>query len=190
LTKLFVLSIVVLTEYIFLPSNITILVGFDKIIKGFIMKIVTIFYASVFFISTFLPSGVLGQHTLTLSFSGMGPHSGQQFGVRVIDMATAEEVGRTMLAEIPQSGTFDLELLVLIPENNYRVDFFADFNDNGMYDTPPADHAWRLELEGVQGDWTGGVTVKHGEFSGFGTAPDFGGINLGTRGNLTRSKRA
>jgi hypothetical protein len=32
------------------------------------------------------------------------------------------------------------------------VDFYADHNGNGVYDPPPADHAWRLELNDVAGD--------------------------------------
>jgi hypothetical protein len=33
--------------------------------------------------------------------------------------------------------------------SSYHVDIWVDFNENGRYDAPPADHAWRLELNEV-----------------------------------------
>ena len=34
------------------------------------------------------------------------------------------------------------------------VNFFADHNGNGAYDTPPTDHAWQMDLNNVTGDTT------------------------------------
>lgn len=35
---------------------------------------------------------------------------------------------------------------------SYRVDFYADHNGNGRYDTPPTDHAWRIDVDNVTND--------------------------------------
>jgi hypothetical protein len=43
--------------------------------------------------------------------------------------------------------------------NDYYVDFYADHNGNGVYDPPPADHAWRLDLMNVTGD--SGLDFSH-----------------------------
>ena len=32
---------------------------------------------------------------------------------------------------------------ILIAGETYLVDFYVDYNRNGRYDAPPADHAWR-----------------------------------------------
>lgn len=92
---------------------------------------------------------------LTLNLTGFTPHTGQAMEFRVIEVATNRTVGvyRTEAVVAP-------DFTVTIPdviENgaNYQLDFFADFNMNGMYDTPPTDHAWRLT--GVGG--TSGLTL-------------------------------
>jgi len=92
-------------------------------------------------------------YLLTLDLTGMTPHLGQLFEARVVDMADGMEVGRTTLDSIPFAD-FSVSIAGLEIGHSYNVDFFADFNDNGMYDAPPTDHAWRLTLEDVQGDTT------------------------------------
>ena len=229
-----------------------------------------------------ITSRVWGQYKLTLSVSGMGPHIGQTFLVRVVDEGNLEEVGRSVLTSIP-GASFDVELYVLILGHSYTVDFFVDFNGNGQYDAPPADYAWRLTLTNAQGDeilnfayntnftdigwdsefnisdyagiwtgywinatfgssepidasvevipdsqkvrvtstssnilgnsavetkvgvgfyntgqdsvvvnapspWTGTAVVRHGEFAGSGTAPEFGGTNIEIKGNFGPSQ--
>ncbi len=37
---------------------------------------------------------------------------------------------------------------------DYQVDFYADFNDNGTYDAPPTDHAWRIQGTGTSNGLT------------------------------------
>ena len=32
----------------------------------------------------------------------------------------------------------------LVPGRRYRLEFYADVNDDGTYDDPPVDHAWRV----------------------------------------------
>ncbi len=39
------------------------------------------------------------------------------------------------------------------------IDLYADFNNNSLYDAPPTDHAWRLEVNNVTGNET--VNFSH-----------------------------
>ncbi len=65
---------------------------------------------------------------------------------------------RTYLAADTTLSAFpaaDLQLVipgVIFAGRNYNVDFYADLNKNGIYDAPPADHAWRMMLAGVTGN--------------------------------------
>lgn len=90
---------------------------------------------------------------LTLQFSGMTPHVGQQLEIRIIDKANGKEVGREEVSAIPSSD-FPVDLTVILPNHSYFVDFYADLNENSLYNPPPTDHAWRLDLDNVTGDTT------------------------------------
>jgi hypothetical protein len=95
--------------------------------------------------------------TITLQFRNMGPHAGLALALRVVDTATGAELDRLAVPEIPTSP-FDLEIEVAIG-GSYQVDFFIDINDNGRYDAPPTDRAWRLLLTDVQE--SGALAVDH-----------------------------
>jgi plastocyanin len=86
---------------------------------------------------------------LTVEFIGMNPHVGQDFYLALIDSISGKEVSRVhTIADV----SFSVEVAGIQPGHSYHVDFWADHNRNGMYDTPPADHAWRLKLNDVTGD--------------------------------------
>jgi len=95
---------------------------------------------------------------LVLRFEEMDPHIGQMLELRVVDTDTMAEIARVSLPEIA-SSSFDLEIGGLQIGSNIRLDFYADANDSGLYEAPPEDHAWRLELMGVQMD--GSLTFAH-----------------------------
>lgn len=86
---------------------------------------------------------------LTVNFASMNPHVDQTLWLRVVDKSTMNEVGRISTTI---SASFNVELTLLLVGSSYFVDFFADFNNNGIYDAPPTDHAWREELDNVAGD--------------------------------------
>ena len=96
---------------------------------------------------------VWGQGTVTLVFSGMNPHLGQQFELRIVNKSTGAELERITVPEVPVPE-FELSFAVLEEGASYRIDFYADHSGNGRYDSPPTDHAWRLELTSVSGDIT------------------------------------
>ncbi len=89
--------------------------------------------------------------TLTVDFSGMNPHVGQTLWLAVIDKVSGKEIERK--SEIV-SVDFSMQISGLAMNHSYNVDFFADHNKNGTYDTPPTDHAWRMALNDVMGDTT------------------------------------
>jgi hypothetical protein len=93
----------------------------------------------------------LAQFELTMNFQQFDPHINQRLELRVIDRADSAEVGRMVVPSIPASD-FSLALYTLVEGHSYNIDFFADFNDNGVYDPPPADHAWRLTLDNATQD--------------------------------------
>ena len=98
-----------------------------------------------------LSVGAFADAVLALRFEDMGPHIGQLLGLRVVDADTGVEIARMSLPEVP-AASFELEIGGLEIGGSIRLDFYADANGNGVYDAPPADHAWRVELPGVQGD--------------------------------------
>jgi hypothetical protein len=94
---------------------------------------------------------IMWQNKLMVHFTGMNPHDGQMLYLRVVDKASGMEVYRTMQTVSPE---FSVAAMGIETGKSYNIDFFSDHNGNGMYDAPPADHAWRLELNDVMGDTT------------------------------------
>jgi hypothetical protein len=85
----------------------------------------------------------------TFHATGMLPHVGQLFQLRVIVANTGQVVGVYHLAAVP-AATFDIVIPGIIANAvPYRIDFWADTNGNSDYDTPPVDHAWRMTGDGT-----------------------------------------
>ena len=59
-----------------------------------------------------------------------------------------------MIVDPIMNANFTVYSYAIVPGNSYNIDFFADLNGNRMYDKPPTDHAWRLQLMNVMGDTT------------------------------------
>lgn len=93
-------------------------------------------------------SVAVAQQKLTIAFTGMTPHLGQLFQLRVVDKATNNEVAHHTIRSLA-SASFTLEMLCLEIGKSYSIDMYADLNTNGRYDAPPTDHAWRLSAENV-----------------------------------------
>jgi type IX secretion system substrate protein len=92
------------------------------------------------------------KHLLTIDFTNMTPHIGQQLEIRVRDVnQTGREVGRFTMPAI-MSADFMVGLPYLDLGRTYFIDFYADLNQNGTYDAPPTDHAWREMVSEAQGD--------------------------------------
>lgn len=88
-------------------------------------------------------------YKLTVNFAGMNPHVGETLWVAVVEQSTKTEVARVKKTI---ETSFSLEFDVLQPGKSYNIDLFSDDNDNGKYDVPPTDHAWRLQVNNVTGN--------------------------------------
>lgn len=87
----------------------------------------------------------------TMHLVGFDDYVGRELHLRVAgttdwqppDPGPYEEIFRTSIV-IP-SGDFSFDQLAgAISCLSLHVDFFVDVNDDGVYDPPPTDHAWRL----------------------------------------------
>jgi hypothetical protein len=92
---------------------------------------------------------IMWKNKLTVHFMGMNPHVGQTLQLAVIDKNSGMEVDRV---SVVAEADFMVDVLGVENGMSYYVDFFADHNKNGVYDAPPADHAWRMDLNEVMGD--------------------------------------
>ena len=97
------------------------------------------------------PKEETGPFNLTVNFTGMTPHVGETLWLAVIDQATKMEIGRVKTIA---AVSFSLEIPGIEAGKSYNVEFYADHNKNGMYDAPPADHAWRMQVNEVTGNTT------------------------------------
>ncbi|WP_372936221.1 T9SS type A sorting domain-containing protein [Mariniphaga sediminis] len=89
------------------------------------------------------------QNKLTVNFAGMNPHVGQTLRLWVIDKSSGAEIS---YSGVMATAEFSVEVFGIENGKSYNIDFYADHNNNGTYDEPPVDHAWRLELNNVAGD--------------------------------------
>lgn len=98
--------------------------------------------------------GTLGtEELLIISFKQMLAHIGQTFTLYVKDLSSGEVLDSVIIESVVEED-FEVESSVIEIGGSYQIDFWADLNENGQYDPPPADHAWRLLLEEVEGDTT------------------------------------
>lgn len=90
---------------------------------------------------------------LSITFSDMDPHVGQDLYIRVIDKGSRREVVRMDMPEITSSFAVQIEDVIVIG-HSYHVEFFVDANDNGVYDDPPTDHSWTADVDDAAGNET------------------------------------
>lgn len=89
------------------------------------------------------------KYNLTINFTGMNPHVGQVLWLEVVEKTTGKAVERKKQTV---STNFSVEVAGIEKDHSYFVNFYADHNNNGKYDVPPVDHAWRMELNHVSGN--------------------------------------
>jgi hypothetical protein len=90
-------------------------------------------------------------YIVTINFTGMTPHIGQMFEIRLEDDNTGKEIDRIKLNSIP-SADFNVLFVGVKLGMQYKLEFYADLNGNGLYDAPPTDHAWMMTFENMTGD--------------------------------------
>ena len=87
---------------------------------------------------------------LTLRFTAMTPHVGQKLTLFVRDNM-GMDMDNVVVPSV-QGPNFDVLSWAIKPGASYNLDFYADHNKNGVYNAPPADHAWRISLTNVKSD--------------------------------------
>jgi plastocyanin len=92
-----------------------------------------------------------GKYNLTINFTGMTPHVGENIYLSLTDKNSGIELERKKQIA---SASFSVVFSGIEKDHSYNVDFYADHNKNGGYDAPPVDHAWRMELNNVTGEST------------------------------------
>ena len=102
----------------------------------------------VFFV--FLSQHLFAHENVNIHFTGMGLHLNQNLYLRVVNKGTMKETART--EQLISSADLDIVISAVDVGRSYFIDFFADVNSNAIYDVPPADHAWRLELDSAVGN--------------------------------------
>jgi hypothetical protein len=90
-------------------------------------------------------------YQVVVHFTGMSPHLNQMLELRVENDNTNLEVDRVKIGSIP-TADFDVTIIGTKLNTEYKVEFYADHNSNGLYDAPPTDHAWLLTFENLTGD--------------------------------------
>lgn len=89
---------------------------------------------------------------LTVHFTAMTPHVGQLFTLYVRDGAGTYL--DTVVIDQLTEAEFDVSSWAVDTAESYMIDLWADLNMNSTYDAPPADHAWRLEIDSLVSDTT------------------------------------
>jgi len=91
------------------------------------------------------------QYKLTVNFKGMTLHLDQVMYLYLRNHET-DLIFDSLKVDPIVSDTFDVSFFSIEPDGSYHVDFYVDFNENGGYDLPPTDHAWRIHLLHIEGD--------------------------------------
>ncbi len=109
------------------------------------------------------PEEGLQNNGLTIAFTGMTPHIGQNLYLALKSENSWEIERQKMMVD---SASFEVNFDTVMVDSSYMVDFWADLNKNGRYDVPPADHAWRITVDSVKGDTT--IPFAHNtDFDGY-----------------------
>jgi hypothetical protein len=96
-----------------------------------------------------------------MELSGMAVHKGKMLEVMVIENDSGRAVGLYRMQSIP-GDKFEITIPGIIDLGGvvYRVEFYADANDNRKFDGLPTDHTWVRFVE--SNDKEARATFKHG----------------------------
>jgi hypothetical protein len=90
-------------------------------------------------------------HSLSMNFLEMSPHLNQTLIIYIVDNVYRNIIEDTSVTIL--SDSFEIQFGdILVDGRGYNVDFYADFNENGEYDVPPVDHAWRRTIDPAASD--------------------------------------
>jgi hypothetical protein len=81
---------------------------------------------------------------LTLNLNNMNSNVGQEITIRV--MSSDNVLQSQAIINVLESADASITIPNIIDDGSYHIDMFADVNDNGSYDPPPTDDAWRIDI--------------------------------------------
>jgi len=81
---------------------------------------------------------------VAIDMMAVTPHMNQKMEFRVV--SDDDELVALGVLDPLASANYEFTLPNSTPAGAHRMDFFADLNDNGEYDAPPTDHAWREDI--------------------------------------------
>jgi hypothetical protein len=93
------------------------------------------------------------KYKLTVNFSGMTLHLNQVMKLYLRNNDTGAFIDSLKVDPVGEDA-FSVSLFSIRPDSSYHIDFYVDLNENGTYDVPPEDHAWRIHLLDLKGDTT------------------------------------
>ena len=98
----------------------------------------------------FAAGAAVSATTLTFEFTHLTADAGRSMVLRAVDADTWVEIARVRVSPVPVAA-FRIDVASFVEGHAYRIDYFVDRNDNGAYDAPPVDGAWRWSLPSVAG---------------------------------------
>jgi hypothetical protein len=90
------------------------------------------------------PPMAIGALPMVLRLTDMAFHTTdvQLFELALVDVETDTAVGYFRLADVNEAD-FDVVVPAIVAEGReYDLEFWADANQNGLFDGPPNDHSW------------------------------------------------
>lgn len=106
-----------------------------------------------------IPSAAGQALSMQINFINWTNHMGQLFQVRVEKVSDGEQVAFYEMASITDA-TFETNFPHVLQEGeSYDIEYWADFNGNGIYDAPPTDHSWRSTFTSITGNQN--LTLTH-----------------------------
>ncbi|HMA64180.1 MAG TPA: T9SS type A sorting domain-containing protein, partial [Chitinispirillaceae bacterium] len=85
-----------------------------------------------------------------INFHSFSPHVGQNLYVYLRDHSNGDRMDSLFVTPV-DTAEFAI-VFDSVKTGSYNVDFWADKDNNGSYDKPPQDHAWRIELMNLEKD--------------------------------------
>jgi len=92
-------------------------------------------------------------YQIAVNFTGMTPHIGQDLYLYVRYADDGDFLDSLVISPVDVAD-FNVVFDSVPGGDDYNFDFYADLNQNGVYDVPPTDHAWRFELPDFNSDTT------------------------------------
>ncbi len=94
--------------------------------------------------STIGPEEFPDYRDMTVHLQAMEPNVDQMMEFRIV--SDSDVLQAMAIVDPLPTVNFNLFMPSAVPLGQHRLDFFADVNDNGVYNAPPADQAWRITL--------------------------------------------